>query len=145
MIGDVSWDCSTRRPIVDGKTINPDTGAVQPSSTPIYSGPPSIDLIWQNIHYEPGKKVWTLNRGPSGPTIDKLFIRISRLVGDGYIKLVSVNITEYACVVICESSLSEEEWGRVAWGTHPDPPPMPCTQCGHREVYEQKAGETAHT
>ncbi|OQO03810.1 hypothetical protein B0A48_10450 [Cryoendolithus antarcticus] len=114
-IGDVAWDVTTKRPIVDGKTINPDTGAVQPASTPTTYGPPTIDIVWQNLHTDPQADVWVLNRGPAGPSIDELFIRVAKLVQDQWITLHSVTVTQYTCVVVCESKMTRDEFHRVAW------------------------------
>ena len=119
-IGDVDWDCSTNRPIIDGKTINPDTGAVQPASTPITYGPPQIDIIWHNLHLDPDNDVWKLSRGPTGPSIDKLFIRVAKLVEDGWITLHSVTVTKYTFVVVCESKATNAEFDHVAWRHGPD-------------------------
>jgi hypothetical protein len=114
--GSVSWDCSTNRPIIDGKTINPDTGEVQPASIPITYGPPTIDIVYHNfLGYDPEDDVWKLVRGPTGPSIDQVFIRVAKLVQAGVITLHSVNITQYTCVVVCESKATKAEFRKAAW------------------------------
>lgn len=117
MIGMVDWDCATNRPIVDGKTINPDTGEVQPASTSRTNGPPTVDILWHNLHgsVPEGVDTWISSRGPTGPTIDTVFIRVAKLVQAGVIKLHSVTATEYTIVVVCTSEATKAEFRKAAW------------------------------
>ncbi|OQN98363.1 hypothetical protein B0A48_15630 [Cryoendolithus antarcticus] len=101
-IGDVAWNVTIDRPIIDGKTINPETGS-------------------QNLHIDPETDVWVLNRGLAGPSIDKFFIRVAKLVQDGWITLHSGTVTQYTCVVVCESKATRDEFHRVAWNSGAGP------------------------
>ncbi|KAK3679683.1 hypothetical protein LTR78_000059, partial [Recurvomyces mirabilis] len=90
--------------------------AIQLKSDRMTHGPPTIDIIWNNLNRDRENSSWTLSRGPTGPSIDKLCIRIAKLVEDGWIALHLVAMTEYTCVVTCTSTATEAEFRRVAWG-----------------------------
>ncbi|KAK5115567.1 hypothetical protein LTR62_001226 [Meristemomyces frigidus] len=113
-IGDVEWDVSTARPIIDGKTINPTTGAVQPSS--IQTTYTQIDMFWHNMRGDRENGYFRGSRGPTGPSIDALFVRIAKVVEEGWVTLHSVTFTQYTCVVVCESEMTDIDFGKVVYG-----------------------------
>lgn len=107
----VVWDVATRRPIVDGKVINAQTGEPQEAVGPTRSGPPSIDFIWHNLHCK--SSIRTI-RGPKDMTVNQLFVAVAKHVKDGLYELISVDATAYAFIVICSSEKDSEECN-AAW------------------------------
>ena len=110
----VDWDVTTRRPIVDGKITNPNTGIVEPAGIPITYGPPTIDAIWHNMKTTEG--AFTTVRMPTSPNLDKRFIRIARHVESGVYSLISVNATTYSFNIICESDATSDEFFNAVHG-----------------------------
>jgi hypothetical protein len=107
----VEWNVATRRPIVDGKVTNAGTGEPQEAAGDMYSGPPSIDFIWHNMNTASNARTV---RGPKHMTIDRLFVAVAKHIEQGLYKLISVNATEYAMVIVCSSEMSYEDF-RAAW------------------------------
>ena len=105
------WDVTTKRPIVDGKVTNAQTGEPQEAVGERYSGPPSIDVIWHNMN---SASSFRNVRGPKHTTMDKLFVAVAKHVEEGLYTLISVNATAYAFVIVCASDVSSEDF-RAAW------------------------------
>jgi hypothetical protein len=105
------WDVATKRPIVDDKITNAETGEPQQAVGERFHGPPSIDFIWHNMNASAGARTV---RGAKHTTIDRLFVTVARHVEQGLYTLISVNATEYAMVVVCSSEMSYEDFS-AAW------------------------------
>jgi hypothetical protein len=106
----VLWDVASGRPIVDGKTINAETGEVENAGQLTKSGPPSIDVIWHNMTATSNFKTM---RASHQTTLDKLFVQIAKHVEEGLYRLISVSASAYSFVIICESDLTLDEFREV--------------------------------
>lgn len=116
----VEWDCDTERPVIDGKTINPNTGEVQPRGKSVYRGPPSIQTIWHNLcPMAEGCFLGVTSQQPG--TLNDLFLRIAKHVEAGLYKLVGVNATPYAFFIFCETDVTDREFRRVVFNHDDDP------------------------
>ncbi|KAL2061663.1 hypothetical protein VTL71DRAFT_7040 [Oculimacula yallundae] len=107
-----SWDAKYKRPIVDGKVTNPFTGAIEIAGPMLMSGPPALDLLFINVKGT-GPRHWSTVHASSGGTIGKAVCEVAEHVKQGFYKLMSLNATEFNLVVVWQSGMTSEEFGKV--------------------------------
>ncbi|RJE25405.1 hypothetical protein PHISCL_02296 [Aspergillus sclerotialis] len=102
-----SWHPKHRVPIVDGKFQNLETGEIEESNLKItYSGPPAVHVTWFNVEDD---STFIGSGAAFAATVDDVLIAIMGHVRDGAYSIVSLNATEYAVIVVCLTSKSQEE------------------------------------
>ncbi|KAL2674093.1 hypothetical protein Neosp_012539 [[Neocosmospora] mangrovei] len=107
----VYWDAEDKRPIVDGKHNDPQTGELRISTGAAYSGPPSVHIIIMNLHEDSNEGIFSATR--SFP-MEKLLFHMMRIVHERNLQVDSVNATQYAIRIILAHELNREEFNEAA-------------------------------
>lgn len=104
-----SWHPLHKVPIVNGSYQNPITGEIeQHDLSDAYMGPPSVHIMWFNIHEN---STFRSIGATFASSLDEAFAAISGHVRDNLYSLVSVNATLYAMTVVCSTSRADVEIG----------------------------------
>ncbi|KAL4895028.1 hypothetical protein BDV59DRAFT_200285 [Aspergillus ambiguus] len=106
-----AWDADTKRPIVDGKYNDPETGAVCEARGGEYSGPPAVDIVITNLHEDSAGNIY---RGQRPFPVEKLLCWIIGVVEKRNLKLDSLVATTYAIRVVLAHELDQEQFLDVA-------------------------------
>jgi hypothetical protein len=104
----VLWDFKYKRPVVDGKVVNPETGLVEEAgSERRWLGPPAVDVIWHNLN---ALSDFRTTRAPFVTTVDKVFVEIANHIRDGVYSIVSVSASAYSFTIICDTKKTSAEF-----------------------------------
>jgi hypothetical protein len=109
----VSWDKKHNRPVVGGMITHPVTGEVVKGGEWITSGPPDVDCIWHNWNSASSDTAFTSLRASLSLPVDKVFVAVAEHVRDGHYSIVSINVSAYSFVIICNSELTPSELGKL--------------------------------
>jgi hypothetical protein len=105
------WHPEHKVPIVDGRFQDPNTGEIQQNTrTDTYLGPPSVHVMWFNVH--DGSSFRGLG-ATFNASINEVIIAIAEQVRNGVYSIISLNASLYAVTVVCETDKSREEVGGV--------------------------------
>ncbi|KAF7183556.1 hypothetical protein CNMCM7691_003835 [Aspergillus felis] len=108
------WHPEHKVPIVDGRFQDPNTGEIQQNTrTDTYLGPPSVHVMWFNVHDSSSFRGLGATFNAS---INEVFITIADHVRDGVYSIISLNASLYAVTVVCETDKAREEVGGVIQG-----------------------------
>lgn len=105
------WDSKSKRPIVNQRYNDPQTGELHTATGPVYSGPPAVDIIVLNTH---PKSQHCCVRAQQPFPAEKILKLIVKLVSKHGLELDSLNMTKYAICVIIAQEMSKEEFNKVA-------------------------------
>ena len=76
------------------------------------SGPPAVDCIWHNWHSKSGNGFKSLRASIPLP-VDKIFVSVAEHVRDGHYSIISINVSAYMFVIVCNSELTQSELGKL--------------------------------
>ncbi|RHZ57666.1 uncharacterized protein CDV56_101654 [Aspergillus thermomutatus] len=105
------WHPQHKVPIVDGRFQDPNTGEIQQNTrTDTYLGPPSVHVMWFNVHDSSSFRSIgaTLNA-----SINEVFIALADHVKNEVYSIISLNASLYSVTVVCSTGKSQVEVGGV--------------------------------
>lgn len=113
-----AWHCEGQTPVVDDKYYDRATGeirhVVDGEGGGYYMGPPSVDIIIQNLHE--GGFFRAARASPIGP----LLCHIMKIIGEKKLNLDSVTATTYTIRLTLAHALPRKEFNEIAvemiWG-----------------------------
>jgi hypothetical protein len=107
----VKWESKYNRPTVNGKVQNPETGEIEDvESKTSWSGPPSVDAVWINIH---GDSDFKIVRTSFCVTVDEVYLEVANHIRDKVYKIVSISASAYSFHITCLTEKSLDEFRPV--------------------------------